>query len=87
MTDKGKKSITVVQVGNGHNHKMTLLKTLEAIDKSEKYDRLAEAVRKIKTEIQGLESISIEDGSDGYDYYIDQYKVMEIFDRNIGGLV
>lgn len=36
---------------------------------------------KIRAEIENLEYLSIEDGSDGYDKYIDQYEVLKIIDK------
>ena len=36
---------------------------------------------KIRAEIQALEYLNIEDGSDGYDKYIEQYEVLKIIDK------
>ena len=36
---------------------------------------------KIRAEIKKLEYLNIEDGSDGYDKYIEQYKVLKIIDK------
>lgn len=35
----------------------------------------------VRTEIADLDYLNIEDGSDGYDKYIDQYDVLEIIDK------
>lgn len=37
----------------------------------------------IKAEINGLDYLSIEDGSSGYDKYLDKYKVLQIIDKHI----
>lgn len=44
-------------------------------------DRLLDALDKIRTEIEALEYLNIEDGSDGYDKYIEQYEVLNIIDK------
>ena len=36
---------------------------------------------KIRAEIEKLEYLNIEDGSDGYDKYIEQYEVLKIIDE------
>ena len=36
---------------------------------------------KIRAEIESLEYLNIEDGSDGYDKYIEQYEVLKIIDK------
>lgn len=36
---------------------------------------------KIRAEIKALEYLNIEDGSDGYDKYIEQYEVLKIIDK------
>ena len=36
---------------------------------------------KIRAEIEALEYLNIEDGSDGYDKYIEQYEVLKIIDK------
>lgn len=38
-------------------------------------------LNKIRAEIQALEYLNIEDGSDGYDKYIEQYEVLNIIDK------
>lgn len=40
-----------------------------------------EAWDKIRTEIEALEYLNIEDGSNGYDKYIEQYEVLKIIDK------
>ena len=41
----------------------------------------ADVLDKIKAEIEKLEYLNIEDGSDGYDKYIEQYEVLQIIDK------
>ena len=36
----------------------------------------------IRTEIEELEYLNIEDGSDGYDKYVEQYEVLNIIDKH-----
>ena len=36
---------------------------------------------KIRAEIEELEYLNIEDGSDGFDKYIEQYEVLKIIDK------
>ena len=36
---------------------------------------------KIRAEIEALEYLNIEDGSDGFDKYIEQYEVLKIIDK------
>ena len=36
---------------------------------------------KIRAEIEKLEYLNIEDGSDGFDKYIEQYEVLKIIDK------
>jgi hypothetical protein len=36
---------------------------------------------KIRAEIKALEYLNIEDGSNGYDKYIEQYEVLKIIDK------
>ena len=36
---------------------------------------------KIRAEIETLDYLNIEDGSDGYDKYIEQYEVLKIIDK------
>jgi len=43
-----------------------------------------EVLDKIRAEIQALEYLNIEDGSDGYDKYIEQYEVLNIVDKYKG---
>ena len=51
------------------------------------YKRLCKALdnedvlEQIRAEIEALESLKIEDGSDGYDKYIEQYEVLKIIDN------
>lgn len=42
---------------------------------------LNEILDKIRGEIKELEYLNIEDGSDGYDKYIEQYEVLQIIDK------
>lgn len=48
--------------------------------KNGKYDVLD----KIRGEIEKLEYLNIDDGSDGYDKYIEQYEVLKIIDKYKG---
>ena len=36
---------------------------------------------KIKAEIEQIDCLPIEDGSDGYDYYVNRYDVLQIVDN------
>ena len=51
------------------------------------YKRLCKALdnedvlEQIRAEIEALEYLKIEDGSDGYDKYIEQYEVLKIIDN------
>lgn len=36
---------------------------------------------KIRAEIERMEYLNIEDGSDGYDHYVDKYDVLQIIDK------
>jgi hypothetical protein len=51
------------------------------------YKRLCKALdnenvlEQIRNEIEALEYLKIEDGSDGYDKYIEQYEVLKIIDN------
>ena len=55
----------------------------------ENYDRgheagksdLMDVLDEIRAEIEKLDYVSIEDGSDGYDYYVDKYDVLGIIDK------
>ncbi len=40
-------------------------------------------LEKIKAEIEKLEYLNIEDGSDGYDKYIEQYEALKIINKRI----
>ncbi len=40
---------------------------------------------KIAAEIEALEYLNIEDGSDGYDKYIEKYEVLKIIDKHRKG--
>ena len=44
-----------------------------------------EVLEKIRAEIEHLNYLSIEDGSDGYDKYVDQYDVLQIIDKYTKG--
>lgn len=44
-------------------------------------DGFSNAVDTIRAEIEKLEYLNIEDGSDGYDKYIDQYEVLKIINK------
>lgn len=57
----------------------TLVNT--ALDKAIKALKAEDMLDKIRAEIEALEYLNIEDGSDGYDQYIKQYEVLNIFDK------
>ena len=42
---------------------------------------LSDVLDKIRAEVEALEYLNIEDGSDGYDKYIEQYEVIKILDK------
>jgi phosphoenolpyruvate synthase/pyruvate phosphate dikinase len=44
-------------------------------------DGKSDVLDKIRAEIEALEYLNIEDGSDGYDKYIEQYEVLKIIDK------
>lgn len=43
-------------------------------------------LEQIRTEIEKLEYLNIEDGSDGYDKYIEQYEVLKIIEKHTKGI-
>lgn len=51
---------------------------LEEIIKALKQEPMLD---KIRAEIEALEYLNIEDGSDGFDKYIEQYEVLKIIDK------
>ena len=40
-----------------------------------------DVLEQIRAEIEHLDYLNIEDGSDGYDKYVDQYDVLQIIDK------
>lgn len=40
-----------------------------------------EVLDKIRAEIERMDYLNIEDGSDGYDNYVDRYEVLQIIDK------
>ena len=44
-------------------------------------DRVNEVLDKIRAEIEHLNYLDIEDGSDGYDKYVDRYDVLQIINK------
>ena len=44
-------------------------------------ERLHDVFDKIKAEIERMDYLDIEDGSDGYDKYVDRYEVLQIIDK------
>ena len=44
-------------------------------------DGKSDVLDKIRAEIEHLNYLNSEDGSDGYDKYIDQYDVLQIIDK------
>lgn len=53
----------------------------EYIEMTKVLNREVDVLDKIRTEIEHLDYLNIEDGSDGYDKYVDQYDVMQIIDK------
>ena len=57
------------------------------VEDSEELEEIIKALKqqpildKIKAEIEKLEYLNIEDGSDGYDKYIEQDEVLQIIDK------
>jgi len=49
-------------------------------------DKTVEELKTIKAEIEKLEHLNIEDGSDGYDKYVEQYEVLTIINKRIAEL-
>lgn len=43
-----------------------------------------DVLEQIRAEIEHLDYLNIEDGSDGYDKYIEQYEVLKIIDKYRG---
>ncbi len=56
------------------------IKTISSASKDEQ-TTLNDALEKIRTEVEKFEYLNIEDGSDGYDKYIEQYEVLKIIDE------
>lgn len=56
------------------------IKTISSASKDEQ-TTLNDALEKIRTGIKKLEYLNIEDGSDGYDKYIEKYEVLRIIDE------
>lgn len=44
-------------------------------------DGKSDVLNKLRAEMEALEYLSIEDGSDGYDKYIERYEVLNIIDK------
>lgn len=44
---------------------------------------IVEELEKLKAEVEKLEYLNIEDGSDGYDKYIEQYEVLKIINKRV----
>jgi len=67
--------------GNGYHH--ACLIDIEFNENKKRVERLAQKsiLDKIRAEIEALEYLNIEDGSDGYDKYIEQYEVLKIIDK------
>ena len=61
-------------------------KWLKWADKDEQNLRMKQVsmLDTIRAEIDKLEYLNIEDGSDGYDKYIEQYEVLKIIDKYRG---
>lgn len=53
----------------------------EALDMAIKALNQEPVLDKIRAEIENLEYLNIEDGSDGYDKYIEQSEVLNIIDK------
>ncbi len=54
---------------------------LEAVERAIK--ALEPILDKIRAEIEQLDYLTIKDGSDGYDYYVDKYDVLKIIDKHM----
>ena len=59
-----------------HIDGLTCGEVKEAIEMSK-----IDVFNKIKAEIERMDYLSIEDGSDGYDHYIDKYDVLKIINK------
>ena len=56
-------------------------KEVEALEMAIKALEQEPILDKIRAEIEKLEYLNIDDGSDGYDKYIEQYEVLKIIDK------
>lgn len=56
-----------------------LLQTLHTLESEN--ERMHDVLDKLRAEMEALEYLSIEDGSDGYDKYIERYEVLNIIDK------
>lgn len=65
------------------------LSTFEAIEKAYNMGVSEQqlVLDNIRAEIGKMNYLSIEDGSDGYDYYIDRYDVLQIIDKYREGVI
>lgn len=54
---------------------------LDFLTDKEKIVVINDVLEKIRAEIEKLEYLNIEDGSGGYDKYIEQYEVLKILDK------
>lgn len=68
LTDLWCKDILSVDVNNALGMAIKALESKDVLDK-------------IRTEVEALAYLDIEDGSDGYDQYIKQYEVLKIIDK------
>lgn len=55
--------------------------SIDFLTDEEKMVIINDVLDKIRTEIEGMDYLDIEDGSDGYDNYIDRYDVLQIIDK------
>lgn len=66
--------------GYGHETKQ-YDDTMFALDMALKALEQEPIIDKVRVEVEKLDYLSIEDGSDGYDRYIDQQDVLQILDK------
>ena len=55
------------------------------IAKRQGKEEALDIIEDIKAEIEHLDYLNIEDGSDGHDKYVDQYDVLQIIDKYTKG--
>lgn len=55
--------------------------SIDFLTDEEKMVIINSVLDKIKTEIERMDYLTIEDGSDGYDNYVDRYDVLQIINK------